>query len=152
MLLSACSTVDTSQANKKISAQDATQVEIAQPLHFSGPDGSDVVVQTGTYRVQQGSNSELRLVSTTTASPILLSAQTTRSTPDVSMPVALGALYESEAYHLILLLPGNTALETYGSVSGVQSRGGFGTLKGSVFLNAEKLQVQPPPPQPLPDL
>jgi len=79
--------VDTSQANKKISAQDATQVEIAQPLHFSGPDGSDVVVQTRTYHVQQASNSEIRLVSTTAVSSIFLSAQTTSSTPDVSKPM-----------------------------------------------------------------
>jgi len=34
----------------------------------------------------------------------------------------------------------------------VQSRGGFGALKGTAFLNVEKLQIQPPPPQPLPDL
>jgi hypothetical protein len=152
VLLSACGTMDTSQANKQISAQDTTQVEIAGPLHFSGPDGSDLVVQAGTYQVHRASESELRLVSSTAASPILLSARTTRSTADVSKPVALGALYESEAYHLILLLPGNTALETYGSVSGVQSRGGFGALKGSVFLNAKTLQVQPLSPQPLPDL
>ena len=152
VLLSACSTMDASQAGKKTPTQDTTRIEIAQPLHFSGPDGSDVVVQTGTYQVQQASESELRLISSTAASPIVLSAQTTRSTADVSKPVALGALHESEAYHLVLLLPGNTALETYGSVSGVQSRGGFGALKGSVFLNAGKLQIQPLPPQPLPDL
>lgn len=152
VLLSACSTINTSQADKNTSIQDTTRVEIAQSLHFPGPDGSDVVVQQGTYQVQQASESELRLIPSAAAQPILLSAQTTRSTADVSKPVALGALYESEAFHLILLLPGNTALETYGSVSGVQSRGGFGALKGSVFLNTQKLQVQPPPPQPLPDL
>lgn len=151
MLLSACSTSDTPQAEKNVS-QDPTQIEIKQSLHFSAHNGDDVLVQPGTYRVQQVSDSELRLVSSTAASPILVAAYVTHSDSDVPKPVAMGTLFESEAYYLVLLLPDHRAFETYGSISGVQSRGGFGALKGSVFLNAGKLQLQPPPPQPLPDL
>lgn len=151
MLLLACSTPDTPQAEKH-TAQDPTQIEIKQSLHFSAHNGENVLVQPGTYRVQQVSDSELRLVSSTAASPILVAAYATHSDSDVPKPVAMGTLFESEAYYLVLLLPNHRALETYGSVSGVQSRGGFGALKGTVFLNAGKLQVQPPPPQPLPDL
>lgn len=153
MLMSACGTVETSQhAQKKTSAQNPTQIQLTHPLHFSGPDGGDVLTQPGTYRVEKATDSQLRLVSIADGSPILLGAQATRSTSDMRDPVALGTLYESEVYHLILLLPGNTALETYGSVSGVQSRGGFGAQKGMVVLNTEKLAVQPAQPQPLPDL
>jgi len=151
LLVAACGTVETSQMEKKPSAQDPTAIQIDQPLHFSAPDGSDVVVQAGTYQVQQAPNSQLQLVSATAAPPILLSAQTMRSTPDVSKPVALGTLYESEVYHLILLLPGKDALETHGSVSGVVSRG-VGPHSGIVVMKAEKFVLQPTQPQPLPDL
>lgn len=151
MLLSACSTPDMPQGGNA-TPQDATQIEIKQSTHFSAHNGDDVLVQPGTYRVQQASDLELRLVSSTAASPILVAAYATHSNSDVPKPVAMGTLFESEAYYLVLLLPNHRALETYGSVSGVQSRGGFGALKGTAFLNVEKLQVQPPPPQPLPDL
>jgi len=153
MLLSACSMVETSpQVQKNAPAQDPSQIQISQAIHFSDPDGSDVLVQGGTYRVEQAADSHLRLVPPAAAAPILIDAQATASTSDVPKPFALGTLHEAEIYHLVLLLPGNKALETYGSVSGVQSRGGFGALKGTAFLNVEKLQIQPPPPQPLPDL
>ena len=152
-LASACSTVETpQQAHHKASTQDPSQIQVNQRLHFTDPDGNGVVVQPGTYRVEQAADSQLRLISTASSAPILLSAQATSSTSDVPKPVALGTLHESEAYHLILLLPGNNALETHGLVSGVQSRGGFSSLKGTAFLNTEKFQVKPPPPQPLPDL
>ncbi|BCA53217.1 hypothetical protein W02_03570 [Nitrospira sp. KM1] len=152
ILISACSSVDTPRTDKNTSAQDSTKIVIDQPLYFSGPDGRDVVVQSGTYQLQQASDSELRLVSAAAISPILLSAQTTRSTPDVPKPIAMGTLYESQVYHLILLLPGSTAMETYGSVSGVHSRGGFGAQKGMVVLKADMLAIQPAEPQSLPDL
>lgn len=153
MLASACGTVETpQQAHQKASTQDPSQIHVNRPLHFTDPDGNDVVVQPGMYRVEQAADSQLRLISTASSQPMLLSAQAAPSTSDVPKPVALGTLHESEIYHLILLLPGNNALQTYGSVSGVQSRGGFGALKGTAFLNVEKLQLQPPPPQPLPDL
>jgi CARDB len=152
-LASACSTVETpQQAHQKASTQDPSRIQVNQPLHFTDPDGNAVVVQPGTYRVEQAADSQLRLISTASSAPIVLSAHAVPSTADVPNPVALGTLHESEIYHLVLLLAGHNALETYGSVSGVQSRGGFGALKGSAFLNAAKLQVQPPPPQPLPDL
>lgn len=152
LLLSACSTIDTSQTEKKMSAQDPTAIQINQPLHFSAPDGSDVVIQAGRYQVQQAPNSQLQLVSGTAAPPILISAQAARSTSDVRNPVALGTLFESEVYHLVLLLPGNNALEAHGTVSGVVSRGGFAAQSGIVFLRDRKLVLQPTQPQPLPDL
>ena len=151
LLLSACSTVETSpQAPKKATAHDPTQIQIDQPLHFADPEGSDAVVQPGTYRVEQGSDSQLRLVSTAAAPPILINAQATSSASDVPKPVALGTLFESEVYHLVLLLPGNRALEAHGSTSGVASRGGFD--RAMVFMNANKLVLQQTPPQPRPDL
>jgi hypothetical protein len=149
LVLSACSTVGTTEADRKTSAKDPSKIELNQPVHFSTADGNDVVVQAGTYQVQQAPNSQLQLVSSTAAPPILISAQATRSTSDVPKPVALGLLFESEVYHLILLLPGNNALEAHGSVSGVQSRG---LLDARVFIKANKLVLQPTEPQPRPDL
>ena len=149
LVLSACSTVGTTEADRKTSAKDPSKIELNQPVHFSTADGNDVLVQAGTYEVKQHSGSQLRLVPATGTAPILISAQATRSTSDPPKPVALGMLFESEVYHLILLLPGNNALEAHGSVSGVQSRG---ILDARVFMKANKLVLQPTEPQPRPDL
>lgn len=149
MFAGACSTPSSSQQAKAV-AHEPTQVQIDQTLHFSSPDGTDVTVQPGKYRVEQASDSRLRLVSKADAPPIILSAHATSSSSDVPSPVALGTLFESEVYHLILLMPGNHALESHGTVSGVQSRGGFD--KNIVFMRANKLVLQPAQPQPRPDL
>lgn len=151
ILLSACSTADTSQhAQGKVSAQDPTHIQLKQPLHFAAPDGNDVVVQTGTYRVEQAADAQLRLNSTAGAPPILISAEAMPETPEVPVSIALGKLFEPDAYNLMLLLPGRTGLQAYGSTSGVLSRG-FG-IKERIQLIDKRLVLQDVPPQPRPDL
>lgn len=149
MLMGACSTPNSSQQAKTV-AHEPTQVQIDQVLHFSSPDETDVAVQPGKYRFEQASDTQLRLLSSADAPPIILSAHAASSTSDVPSPIALGTLFESEVYHLILLMPGNRALESHGTVSGVQSRGGFD--RNLIFMKANKLVVQPTQPQPRPDL
>jgi len=151
LVLSACSTVSMPPAKNQTSAKDPSQIQLNQAVHFFAPDGSAVVVQPGTYRVETAGDSQLQLVSNTGTAPILLSAHAVPSTADVPEPVALGTLFESEIYHVVVLSPGNQALETHGSASGVTSRGGF-TANQAMLLKANKLVVQPAQPQPLPDL
>src|SRR5689334_24324030 len=103
LVLSACSTAGTPPAKNQTSAKDPSQIHLKQAVHFSAPDGSAVVVQPGVYRVEPAGDSQLQLVSNTGAAPILLSAHATPSAADVPEPVALGTLFESEVYHLILL-------------------------------------------------
>ncbi len=153
MLFSGCSTFETPLQEKSAApAQEATQIQLNQPLHFSSPDSADVVLQPGTYRVEPVADSKLRLTSSDTAESTLLNAETRSGTPDVPAPVALGTLFESDAYSLILLQPGGTGLEAYGSTSGVLSRG-FGFQRAPV-LRADKGVFLPPDsqPQPRPDL
>jgi len=151
LLLSACSTAGTPPGKNQTSAKDPSQIQLNQAVNFFAPDGSAVVVQPGAYRVESAGDSQLRLVSSTGDAPILLGAHATPPTADVPEPVALGTLFESEVYHLVLLSPGNNALETHGSVSGVTSRGGF-TAQQAILLKANKFVLQPTQPQPLPDL
>lgn len=151
MLLTACSTADTSDhVKEKPSTQDPAQIQLKQPLHFTTPEGSDAIVQTGAYRVEQAAGAQLRLNSTAGAPPVLISAEAMPETPEVPVPIALGKLFEPDAYNLILLLPGGTGLQSYGSTSGVVSRG-FGGIKERIQF-VEKGLVLQDPPQPRPDL
>jgi CARDB len=151
MILSSCVTLETAEQEKSAApTQDATRIQLKQPLHFATPDGSDVIVQTGTYRVEQAADIQLRLSSTAGEPPILISAEAMPDTPQVPVPIALGKLFEPDAYNLILLLPGGTGLQSYGSTSGVLSRG-FG-LKEKIQMIDKRFVLQDVPPQPRPDL
>jgi len=143
--LSACSTVETPrQAQGMASAQDPTRIQINQPLHFSAPDGSDVMVQAGTYRVEQATGSQIRLIPTENAPPTLLGANAVPSDLDVAAPIALAMPSEPEAYDLVLLVPGGPALEAHGSVSGVLPRGVPNRLI-AIMMPPLALEVPQPP-------
>jgi hypothetical protein len=151
MLLTACSTDNTAgHVKEKPAAQDPAQIQLKQALHFATPDGSDVIVQTGAYRVEQAGDAQLRLHSTARELPILISAEAMPDIPRVPVPIALGKFFEPDAYNLILLLPGGTGLQSYGSTSGVLSRG-F-TIMERIQMIDKRLMLQDVPPQPRPDL
>ena len=126
MVLSACSTVESPQLAQGM-AQDSTRIELTQALHFSSPDGGDVVVPAGAYRLEQAGGSQMRFVPTGDAPRTVVGAEAQPSDLDVSAPIALAIRSEQQpdAYHLVLLLPGRTALDAIGSVSGVRPRGVF---------------------------
>ena len=151
ILLTACSTDNTAgHVKEKSSPQDPAQIQLKQVLHFATPDGSDLAVQPGMYRIEQASDAQIRLNPTAGGPPILISAEAMPETPQVPVPIALGKLFEPDAYNLILLLPGGTGLQSYGSTSGIQSRG-FGSIRDRVRL-VDKRFVVKDPPQPTPDL
>lgn len=151
MLMSACSTADTSEhVKEKPATQDPAQIQLKQVLHFAAPDGTDIAVQPGIYRVEQAADARLRLNSKAGGQAIVINAETMSETPQVPVPIALGKLFEPDAYNLILLLPGGTGLQSYASTSGVVSRG-FGTIKERIQF-VEKGLVLQDPPQPRPDL
>lgn len=146
MFLSACSTIETPQHAQEgdASAQDPTRIQFTQPLHFSAPEGSDVVVQAGTYRVEQATGSQIRLVPSGDGLPILLSAKAVSSGIDVAAPIALALPFEPDAYDLVLLVPGGQVLETRGSVSGVLPRGVSSRLR-AILVPPLAFEVQQPP-------
>lgn len=148
MFLSACSTVETPQQAQEgdASAQDPTRIQLMQPLHFSAPDGSDVVVGSGMYRLEQTASSQLRLSPTGDGPSTVLGANTVSSDLDVAAPIALAIpSQQPDAYHLALLLPGGTALDAIGSVTGVQPRGVFDLRKDIISPLATQFEVPQPP-------
>ena len=106
--------------------QPTTQVEFSSVLHFLTPSGEDVEVGPGIYEVETA-ESWLKLVpeGESPASAVLLEAlagahqesltqQTVRLERDTEHP---------DVFHLAMLLPGGTGLETIGTTSGIFSRG-----------------------------
>jgi hypothetical protein len=145
MLLTACSTDDTSKRVKeKPSTQDPARIQFKQVLHFATPNGSDLAVQPGIYRVEQAADTQLRLNSTAGGPPILITAEAMPETPQVPVPIALGKLFEPDAYNLILLLPGGLGFQSYGSTTGVLSRG-FGGIKERIQVVDQRLVLRDPP-------
>jgi len=124
IVLSACTSLETPQQTQgMVATQDPTRIELNQPLHFSAPDGSDVVVQRGAYRVEQATSTQIRIVSTGDASSTLIGAQALASETKVTTPIALVMPAAPDAFDLVLLVPNSLGLEAHGLVTGVQSRG-----------------------------
>jgi hypothetical protein len=53
---------------------EASLVTLEQALHFTGPGGADVVAPAGLYQVQAGEATQLKLVASAQASPIVIAA------------------------------------------------------------------------------
>ena len=93
-----------------------------KPIHFAAPDGAPLLVQPNDYRVEQTTESHLRLVPEKGGRPILLAAMTTTHDIEVSTPFPLLLALNEDARNLVLLLPDGTAIDAAGSLSGIQSR------------------------------
>lgn len=148
MFLSACSTVDQPQSVQGVASdRDPTRIQLSKPLHFSTPDGSDVMVQAGTYRVEQAAGSQIRLIPTGEGPPTVLGGNAVSSDLEVAAPIVLAMRSEQQpdAYHLVLLLPDGTALDAIGSVSGIQPRGVFDWRKDIMAPLATQFEVPQPP-------
>ncbi len=124
MVLSACSTIETSQ-EAKAQAEDQTRIELTQPLHFAGLDGSDVVVPAGSYRVEQATGSGLRLISAGGSQPIMLRATAGLSEYDLPAPAAVLIPNESDSLDILLMLPNRSLFTAKGSANAIQLRGLF---------------------------
>ena len=96
-----------------------------QPSHFTTPDGTDVLVAPGTYRVEQSAETQLRLVADPPQPAIEIQATATTHEETVAAPLALAIAEESQAdeIHLVLLFPDGRGLDATGSLSGTRSRG-----------------------------
>lgn len=99
-----------------------TVIALADPLHFTAPDGSEVVVPAGTYHVDQGPGAQLQLLPPDAAQGIVLATQSIDHGFDLTSPVALIVPADDGQQHVILLQPGGKALDALGSASGVITR------------------------------
>ena len=91
-----------------------------QTIHFLATDGSDVLVQPGTYQLEVAEE-WLRLIPGERRDALLLEAYSTQHKEVLRTPQAF-LEEEGNAYRLALLLPDGTGLEAIGSVSGIRSR------------------------------
>lgn len=99
-----------------------TTIMLGQAAHFTSADGSDVVVQPGTYELE-GTDTEIRLIPNGDGAPILLSAQQTPFPEEVDAPIAMSIPLEKEGVYIAWLQPGEKGVEAMGSYSSIRKRG-----------------------------
>ena len=105
-------------------APDSPAVLLDTASHFTAPDGTDVLVAPGTYRIEQSAETQLRLVTDPPQPAIEIQATATTHEETVAAPLALAIAEEGQAdeIHLVLLLPDGRGLDATGSLSGTRSR------------------------------
>lgn len=117
LLLAACATVSVPPS--------ASSIVLEKRVHFSAPDGADVVVAPGTYQVEQAEETQLRLVPATEGEQkpsLLIVAMATQHDEPLGGSLALSVPYKEDEHHVMLLLPEGKALDAVGSYSGVRTR------------------------------
>lgn len=115
------------QFSRGLTAELSSKVTVTaeQAIHFLAPDGSDVVLQAGTYEVTAAEN-WLQLIPSggDRKDAILLDAEARENEEEVSTPHALMSPGEDDDWqHVVLLLPGRRSLEALGTLSGIRPRG-----------------------------
>lgn len=101
-----------------------TTITLEQPVHFTNAEGSDVVLDSGSYAVETAEE-WLRVTPSEgqAVDAILLEAQLATHEESLTAPLALSGQGDSpDVHHLALLLPDGKRLEAIGSYSGIRSR------------------------------
>ncbi len=134
-----------------------TMIELDTPVHFLAPDGSDLLIEAGTYAVEPAEE-WIRVMSGERHDAMLLEA--TQSTHEVELEHALAMSVSGksddqvDSHFLILLLPGGKSLEANGTYSGIRSRAtrrlsSVGHLAALKAAQARAQREQVPIAQPL---
>ena len=100
----------------------STTLTLDKAVHFITTDGSDVLVQPGTYEVE-GQGKELRLISKKESTRIAIQAGPAPFPEKVESPMAMAIPIPDEGIYLALAVPNEAGLEAMGSYSGIQTRG-----------------------------
>ena len=103
------------------SSFSSATISVEEAAHFLALDGSDVVVEPGTYQLEVAEE-WLRLVPGERRNAVLLEANIIQHAETLNIPQAASQSGEADEYRIVLLLPGGKGLEAIGSVSGVRSR------------------------------
>ncbi|MDH5575992.1 MAG: hypothetical protein OEY80_10945 [Nitrospirota bacterium] len=133
-------------------------VTVEHPVHFLTADGSDVVIQPGSYLLE-AAQEWLRVYPRDPKDALLLAAQWATHSEEVSQPTPLSIASEGDAHYLVLMLPGEKSLEATGSYSGVRSRAVqqvSPTIRQRAYQMAKQGQpaqgLTAPPPGPAPNV
>ena len=133
LFLAACATTPGGESPTAVSGRESptivsgrespTIVRLERSIHFTDPDGRQMIAQPGSYAVTvTAGGSRLRLYPAGGADPLTLATKTTlHEEVGIPLPLALILSKEDEA-HVALLLPEKKALDARGSYSGARSR------------------------------
>jgi hypothetical protein len=96
-------------------------IELKTPMHFLAPDGSNVLMEAGTYAVEPAEE-WIRVIPGERRDALLLVAQSAVHNEHLDGPQVHLRPVDDDTQAILLLLPGGRSLEAIGSVSGVRSR------------------------------
>ena len=111
-------------------AYSDTTITLEQPVHFTTAEGSDVVLDAGSYAVEPAQE-WIRMTPSDGqgVDALLLEAQSARHEESITAPLVVSAHGEQpDTYHIALLLPDGKRLEAIGSYSGIRGRGTLSLL------------------------
>ncbi len=118
-----------------------TTIELETPVHFLAPDGSDLMVDAGTYTIEPAEE-WIRLMSGERHDAVLIEAKKGTHELELTEILALsvpGTEDDSQdLHHVILLLPNGNSLESTGTYSGIRPRGLFDQAVKKVKKKAKK--------------
>jgi len=121
MILWCCAIISIPVMSQASLQDPFTTIELDTPVHFLAAEGSDVVVQPGTYTIE-AAEEWLRVIPGERRDELLLEAHHTQHGKALQAPKAVMQFDEQNEILIVLLLPGGQGLEAIGSVSGIRSR------------------------------
>lgn len=111
-------------------ATNTPTIELETAVHFLAPDGSDLLVEPGTYSVE-AAEEWIRVVPSERHNALLIEANKGTHELELEQVMAMSepgeADNEKDNHYVMVLLPGGQSLEATGTYSGIRPRGLFDT-------------------------
>jgi len=118
-----------------------TTIELDTPVHFLAPDGSDLLVEAGTYAIEPAEE-WIRLMAGERYEAVLIEAKKGSHELEIEDAIALSipgaAGGQADNHYVMLLLPGGQSLESTGTYSGIRARGLFTKAFNDVKKNTRR--------------
>ena len=122
---------------------EVSSVTLDRRLHFLAPDGTDVVLEAGTYAVAVAENSVIALTAEGQPATVI-DVSIVKHGEAIEKPMALTVSDEDQdVVHVVLLLPDGQALDASGSISGTRTRGVNPALLSAAQIQSAVLQQAP---------
>ena len=136
LLAGACATTQDTPARY-------STITLEKSVHFSAPDGADVMAAPGRYDVDSVDEATLRLTpaeSGAGTSSLLVAALALPHQESIESRVALSVPNGEDEHHVVLLMPKGQALDAVGSLSGARPRGTNFAIVTAAQINASLFQ------------
>jgi hypothetical protein len=114
--------VQATDALDLLRAEELDTVSLDTPVSFAAPDGQDIIITPGTYRVKAQEGTRLELISTDSQRTVQVEAVLAQHQDSIATPIALYVVDEQQTPHIALLEPEGTRREAIGNYAGVRSR------------------------------